>query len=193
MNEKIAENIWKFSGRSNVYLIKLEKNVLIDCGEKDDAKELISSLQGIGIRPEDIDIIIFTHLHYDHCGNFALFRKAEFYAGRKEISSFEHDANGTVLNKRTAEELKSIKVGDVVDLKIHELKVINTPGHTRGSICILYEPKNRGNKILFSGDTLFRAGYGRTDLLTSVPAELDKSIKKLNKLNYGILCTGHDY
>ncbi len=191
---KIAENIWKFSGHSNVYFLKLEKNILVDCGEKDDAKELISSLQSIGIRPEDIEIIIFTHLHYDHCGNFALFRKAGFYAGGKEISSFEHDANGTVLNKHTAEELKSIKVGDVVDLKIPELKVINTPGHTRGSICILYESQSgKGNKILFSGDTLFRAGYGRTDLPTSVPAELDKSIKKLNKLNYGILCTGHDY
>ncbi len=188
---KIAENIWKFSGHSNVYLLKLEKNILVDCGERDDAKELVSALQGIGIRPEDIDIVIFTHLHYDHCGNFALFRKAEFYAGSKEISSLKHDANGTVLNKHTAEELKRVKLKDVFDLKISELKAINTPGHTRGSICILYSGKE-GN-VLFSGDTLFRAGYGRTDLPTSVPSELEKSIKKLNKIDYKILCTGHDY
>lgn len=187
---KIAENIWKFSGHSNVYLLRLGKNILIDCGEKDDAKDIISSLNDIEVRPEDIDVVIFTHLHYDHCGSFAMFKKAELYAGGKEISSFEHDANGTVLNKHTAEELRGIKLKDIADLKIPELKVINTPGHTRGSICILYSGKDR---VLFSGDTLFRAGYGRTDLPTSVPAEMEKSIKRLEKAEYDILCPGHDY
>ena len=74
--------------------------------------------------------------------------------------------------------------------KINKLTIISTPGHTRGSISIWYEEE----KILFSGDTIFANGsYGRTDLPTSVPEELEKSISKLKEYKYEILCPGHDY
>jgi len=47
-------------------------------------------------------------------------------------------------------------------------------------------------KILFSGDTIFHRGtIGRTDLPTSLPKEMDKSLKKLAKYKYDILCPGH--
>ena len=59
-----------------------------------------------------------------------------------------------------------------------QLKVIPTPGHTPGSVCF-YLPKE---KALFTGDTLFANGVGRTDLSYSSEKDLIASLKKLSKL-----------
>jgi glyoxylase-like metal-dependent hydrolase (beta-lactamase superfamily II) len=76
-----------------------------------------------------------------------------------------------------------------LDLSVFGLKLIATPGHTVGSICLYYAKE----KILFSGDTLFRDTHGRVDLPTSVPKEMMRSLLKLKKINYKVLCSGHDY
>jgi glyoxylase-like metal-dependent hydrolase (beta-lactamase superfamily II) len=67
-----------------------------------------------------------------------------------------------------------------------ELQPIQTPGHTQDSFCILYDD------ILFSGDTIFHeSGRGRTDLPGGNEQQILKSIQKLTKINYKILCPGH--
>ena len=72
------------------------------------------------------------------------------------------------------------------ELPIKEIKVITTPGHTKDSVCFFYED------ILFSGDTIFGQGYlGRTDFPESEPEKMQKSLEKLKKINYKILCPGH--
>lgn len=60
-------------------------------------------------------------------------------------------------------------------LEVSGLEVIETPGHTPGSVC-LYWPED---KVLLSGDTLFRMGYGRTDLPGGDTAQLIASLEKL--------------
>ncbi|MFP3189936.1 MAG: MBL fold metallo-hydrolase [Thermoproteota archaeon] len=59
-----------------------------------------------------------------------------------------------------------------------EMKVIHTPGHTPGSVCLYVEKE----KVLFSGDTLFANTYGRTDFPYSSEEEMIKSLKKLSML-----------
>lgn len=56
-----------------------------------------------------------------------------------------------------------------------KIKVLHTPGHSAGSVCLYLEE----NGILFSGDTLFRAGYGRTDLYGGNDADMVRSLKML--------------
>ncbi|MBN1405656.1 MAG: MBL fold metallo-hydrolase [Candidatus Omnitrophica bacterium] len=65
-----------------------------------------------------------------------------------------------------------LKDGDTIELSSLMIKVIHTPGHTPGGICLLCED------ILFSGDTLFAAGVGRTDLPGGDEAKLIHSIEK---------------
>lgn len=72
-----------------------------------------------------------------------------------------------------------LKDGDVIEIAGVKLEVIHTPGHTEGSIC-LYEPQS---KALFSGDTVFADGIGRTDLPGGNWNDIGNSLKRLISLN----------
>jgi len=171
MLQKIKSNIWKLSFKnfgSHVYFIKLKnKNILIDASSTQNTKELIENLNKLGTSTKDINIIILTHNHPDHIGETTIFPKAKVYGSQKEF-----DKN----------------IIDIKKLKIPELKIIKTPGHSQGGICILYKD------VLFSGDTLFHRGtIGRTDLPESSKKEMENSLRKLKKINYKILCPGHGF
>lgn len=168
MIKKIKENIFQLyfdEFGSCVYLIKLEnRNLLIDTSSEENSKELILDLKQLNIEPKDIDIIILTHNHWDHTGNIDLFSNAKTYGSKEDFGE---------------------KFGDIRKLKIKELKIINTPGHSKGSICVLY-----GN-ILFSGDTIFHNGIGRIDLPGGSEKEMRESLDKLKQVRFKILCPGH--
>lgn len=169
MIRKITKNVHQISFKafgSYVYLIKIEdKNILIDTSSPKNSNELISHLHELNLSPNAIDIVILTHNHWDHTGGIDLFQKAKFYASKKDFGENFHDIH---------------------TLKIPEFKIINTPGHSKGGICILYKD------ILFSGDTLFHQGtIGRTDLPGSSETEMQKSLEKISKLKFKILCPGH--
>ncbi|HLD54684.1 MAG TPA: MBL fold metallo-hydrolase [Candidatus Nanoarchaeia archaeon] len=165
MIQKIKENVWKIIFEKNfgscVYFLKTDnKNILIDTGSKENENELKEYLKKIGSSPAKIDVVLLTHDHWDHLGNIGLFTEAEIYH--------------PIELKNYLPEIKTIKI-------------IKTPGHTRDSVCFLYE------NILFSGDTLFDDGYiGRTDFPESEPEKMQESLKILKKINYDILCPGHN-
>jgi glyoxylase-like metal-dependent hydrolase (beta-lactamase superfamily II) len=183
--QQIARNIWKLKADSNLYLLNFDQPIVIDTGNRSQRQLLEKFLDKV--RPlSDIKHVIFTHLHYDHIGNFDLFTNARFYASEKEIQCFIKDQEATVLDKSMAERFTA-ELKPAVD--IGELYVVPTPGHTIGSICLWYAPE----KILFSGDTLFHEKQtGRLDLPTSAPAKMQESIMKLVHYNFKILCPGHD-
>ncbi len=185
--KKISEHCWKLSVDSNIYFINTDKNIIIDCGPRTYNKEVKEELSKI-VDLNFIDIVIFTHLHHDHIGNFDLFPNAKFYASKTEINELYKNKENVILDKNI-EELFNVRLHPL-PLKIEEIEVIKTPGHTNGSICLFFIPE----KILFTGDTFFRQGViGRSDLPNSVPNEFDKSLDKLKEIKYDILCPGHDY
>ena len=169
MIKKIKDNVWQVCFKlfvSCIYIIKLEKNnVLIDASSSLNTNELIKGLKELGIKPLEIDMVLLTHYHFDHVGNINLFENAKIYGSKKDF--------------------KDKKILDFDKLKIKEIKVIETPGHSKGSVCFLYKD------ILFSGDTISHNGIGRTDLPNSSLENMNRSLKKLEKINYKILCPGH--
>jgi len=186
--QKIAKSIWKLNAGSNVYFLDFDEKIIIDTGERKERRNLEMFLSKI-IDFSRVSKVIFTHLHYDHVGNFDLFPNAQFFASRKEIAAFQKNPKDAVLDESIAERLKAIKLNEI-GFEIAGLKVIETPGHTAGSICLWHDSE----KILFSGDTLFdKKMLGRTDLPTSSPGELNNSMLRLLQFNYKILCPGHDY
>lgn len=183
-SKRLSSNVIELYGglqpSSNVYII-LSKKLLIDLGSKMQSKEMIAELSKY-ISPLKVRTIIFTHLHFDHTGDPSLFKNAKFYASKEEIESLKKPITFTNPSK-----LKKIKLNHLGS-SIESLKVIKTPGHTIGSICLWKED----DKILFTGDTLFSTGaIGRTDLPTSVPEKMQASLMKLINYNYRILAPGH--
>lgn len=183
--EKITEGIWRFPADSNAYLLKQDIPIVIDTGNRSNRRILEQYMDKICPR-ESVMAVIFTHLHFDHIGNFDLFPNAKFYASSAEIADYMRDPMGTIL-KREIVDMFDAKLLPLHDM--HGLSVIETPGHTRGSVCLWYEKA----RVLFSGDTLMIHGYGRTDLPTSAPERMQESIAKLKGISYRHLCTGHEY
>lgn len=187
MLHKVTSTVWKITGKDNVnlYYLNIKPNIVIDAGNRADhslVKYLLSKLVPL----DQVEKVLFTHLHHDHIGNFDLFPNASFYASKQEIECFKQQPEFTILDSTM---FKKFNAQLNVLVNMHGLKVINSPGHTKGSVCLYYEEQG----ILFTGDTMFARGIGRTDLPTSIAEEMDASLEKIKEIPYKILCPGHDY
>lgn len=189
---KITDSVYKIKGNGNVYVILREKVVVIDTGNITDNLHIKKEIEKI-VPLEKVNVVLLTHLHYDHIGNVELFSNAKIYADDDDIEDCRYDSRkfNFYVDEKVDEILK--RKLNPLPTEIGGLKVIRVPGHTRGSVAFLDEEK----KLLFSGDTLFSNGIiGRTDLPNSVPKKMDESVAKLVKMVKDdglLLCPGHGY
>jgi len=93
---------------------------------------------------------------------------------------YDHNENISLFPNATLHDFKNID-----DFKVKDFEIFKVPGHTKDSLAFLYK------KLLFSGDTLFKNGIGRTDLPESEPEKMKDSLNFLRNLDYEILCPGH--
>jgi glyoxylase-like metal-dependent hydrolase (beta-lactamase superfamily II) len=181
-----------FSG--NIYLIDAQKPCLIDTGWEADISYCSEQVrEALGGRP--LSNIVLTHRHIDHVGGAMSFR-GEFGG---ELLAHEMDAKSLQIGDQVSTgaalfggeipcmPVAGLRDGDHVDLGGGEsLRVLHTPGHTVGSICLL------GQGCLFSGDTIFAdGGVGRWDLETGDYDGLLSSIEKLASLDFDAMFPGH--
>ena len=171
---------------SNSYLILDEQTVLIDTGTgfDDVIKKKVMS------RTEKVDIIINTHAHFDHVGGNQMFESPIAIHSRDATELEKGNLYGTsaLFGKEAKSNVERfLNDGDTIKTGEFELKIIHTPGHTPGSICI---HTDQGH--LFSGDTLFTHGsFGRTDLSGGSSTQLLKSLERLKSLDFEFLMPGH--
>ena len=149
-----------------------------------------------------IDAILLTHAHFDHIGGVAQLVKIAsesegktqstptVFLHRDEVEKIGSYKNmGFAMNAHPEKFVPDVllKGGETLDISGLKVKVIHTPGHSKGGVCYVV-----GNKI-FVGDTLFFTSYGRTDFYDGNAKDLKNSI--VNKLfnlkgNYTLL-PGH--
>ena len=132
-----------------------------------------------------VERIILTHGHFDHVESLDSLRdltSAPAYIPKDDaemLSDGMKNAHSLFFgyNKkwRPAEEL--LEDGDEIALGDEVIKVISTPGHSKGSICLLC-----GDKLI-TGDTIFESGYGRYDLYGGNLSQLTDSLSSLRDLD----------
>lgn len=141
--------------------------------------------------------LLNTHLHFDHIyGNKFILEtfNLKTYASEKDqffIDTFVDQLN---LFQMPADEPQpeigtKIKEGDVIEIGNIKLQVIETPGHSAGSVCFYSKEDN----VCFTGDTIFQGSIGRTDFPTGSQREIMESItgKVLRLPDNTILYPGH--
>lgn len=179
---------------SNIYLLTGSRNILIDTGTGTNNGLIIKGIKDV-LKGKDLDIIILTHFHYDHIGGLRELMKefgSEAMTGAGDapyITSGDqkYTLSGIFDGELGEAEVTELMENDVIDIGEHRLRVINTPGHTCGGICLYDEVTHS----LFSGDTVFANGVGRTDFPSGSSKELLASLRKLTDLDVKMLYPGH--
>lgn len=141
--------------------------------------------------------LLNTHLHFDHIyGNKFILETygLKTYASPKDqffIDTFIDQLNIFQMpaDEQAPEIGTKIKEGDVIEIGSIKLQVIETPGHSAGSICFYAKEQN----VCFTGDTIFKQSVGRTDFPTGSQREIMESItgKLLRLPDDTILYPGH--
>ena len=154
--------------QANCYIIYEENSK--SCCVLDPGGEAKKVLEFMELRGLSLDAVLLTHGHFDHVGAVKELHEA---TGCKVYLCTE---DCTMPPKWTAGELfytDSYVEGDELNLAGLNIKVLHTPGHTPGSVCLM------ADGAIFSGDTLFAGSYGRTDLPGGDWLTILKSLKRL--------------
>jgi hydroxyacylglutathione hydrolase len=164
---------------ANCYIVgstSTKQGIIIDPGA--DAETIMRTVQQTGL---SISIIVITHAHMDHVGALREVQQktnAQFAVHEAE-KGFVFSAPMRMLTSLGVSPIKSpprpdrlLRDGDLIDLGDLQFEVLYTPGHSSGGICLL------GHGVVFSGDTLFKLGIGRTDFPGMSHERLMKSIRE---------------
>ena len=156
----------------NCYLIREEQSkscCVIDPGGN--ANKVLAYLEENGLT---LEAILLTHGHFDHVGAVKeLYEKTlcKVYLHTDDLMLPESLSAGSLFYTHEYGE------GDVLELAGLTIRVMHTPGHTEGSVCLLVDD------VIFSGDTLFCHSCGRTDLPGGDPDAIMRSLGRLKALD----------
>lgn len=145
----------------NTYILYDGKDAaIIDPGGNH--KRLLMELEQRGLQ---LGHILLTHGHFDHIGAVAPLKEvtgAQIYIHPLDAQML-HDPELSLASEFSRREIppteadRLINDGDIIELPFADIKVLHTPGHTRGGVCYVTD------NMIFSGDTLFNSSIGRTD------------------------------
>jgi hydroxyacylglutathione hydrolase len=164
------------------YCLKTKETLIIDPGleYEQEATRINNYIAEEGLK---VKFIINTHGHDDHIKGDSVFQekyKVPLCIHRLEEHYLDEVSFKPSLPNVLLEEGSRIVCGE------ETLKVLHTPGHTQGSICLI------GEKLVFTGDTLFAGSIGRTDLKGGSIKEMQASMQKIKQLpDYLLVYSGH--
>lgn len=192
ITEKIFGYLWRGSGNNcNTYLFAGEKTILFDPGHIQNElgerclEKLLAGMDQDGFNIEQLDLILCTHSHTDHC-EAAVALKAE-----KDIPLAMHEAEEghmetiarffmQMTGKKPALPRIDIylREGELEIGEKDKLQILHTPGHSPGSLSFYFP----GERALITGDAVFYGSIGRTDFPDGDLETLGQSVQKLDRI-----------
>ena len=211
---------WGDGGNTELYLLEGDPLVLIDTGVHDTPTKYIGpALEAYGRKLGDVDLILNTHGHYDHTGGNGemvaasgaklwiheadaryaeepahmfdtFFTNRHVLLGRRDRLETARAAF-TVNAGRPTKVDRKLKDGEVLDLgKGIRLRVIQTPGHTLGSVIFYWESEG----LAFAGDSILgQTAHPGGFPLIYFPTEYERTLDRLLGLDIAVLALGHHY
>ncbi len=200
---KVTDEIYQVGGGpltdpedAAIYLINFGgRAALVDAGCGFSHDRLLANIRDCGVGPEQIELLLITHCHFDHTGGVASLLKllnCRTVAHQQEAEFLEIGDNtataadwyGSSLQPFVVDN-KIVGSGETLPLGERTIDAIHTPGHTPGSLVYLTE--SQGLKVLFGQDV-----HGPLDAsFYSNRKDYEKSLKMLLTLEADILCEGH--
>ena len=166
---------------ANSYIIgdEVTKNaIVVDPGDEPD--RILDEINGSGLK---VDSIICTHAHFDHIGAAGDLKKAtgaKLLLNKNDLETYGLAKDQAALWGYSVDDLPQpdgfIDEGDEIKVGDLSFRIMHTPGHSQGGICLY------GEGILVTGDTIFAGSIGRTDFPGGSIEELKKSFKRIIEL-----------
>lgn len=172
----------------NCYICIDDKSHCLVIDPGDEGEKISAFIKNESLTPKGI---LLTHGHFDHVMATALLKErfncpVVISECDAEMINDDQKNMGAYMGYHVTPFTPDLFVndGDVIDFEDFRIKVISTPGHTKGSVVYFI------NDVLFTGDTLFKNSVGRTDLYGGNAVKLMNSLKKLCELDCPIYA-GH--
>ncbi|WP_432664914.1 MBL fold metallo-hydrolase [Wukongibacter baidiensis] len=198
-------------GMVSAFIIKGEKTILIDTGQRGSGKKILTRMEEEGIDPSQLSLIVITHGHNDHFGSASFLKErtgAPIAIHKNDADNLRKGINGRLQPTRRSAKFLSILMGsgekpkvkglepdilieDKFDLRDYGVdgEIIWTPGHTKGSVSVVL-----GSGEAFIGDLLMTF---RSNRIPKYPlwaydlSQIKKSIKEIINMSPRILYAGH--
>ncbi len=184
-------------GWSSISLLQLGgQNIVVDTGPASRRGLLWKALESLDLTPEDIDLVILTHTHWDHCQNTDMFGDARILVHPKEMD-YAHNPNPADHNaaKYIAEMMDKMRVEPISDGDVitEGISIIDTPGHTLGHISVLTEVD--GENILVAGDApcpMAAPSSGNCHIMSSGTSTTQQRASRRCSTRRTVFYPGHD-
>ncbi|MBI4233806.1 MAG: MBL fold metallo-hydrolase [Chloroflexi bacterium] len=182
-------------GLCTVSLIRGRNTIVVDTSPHGRRERLVNVLRERGLSPGDVDMVVLTHAHWDHCHNVDVFPRATVVIHPKEL---EYTRNPNPKDWATASYfprmLEGRQVKEVTEGATLEpgVRIVETPGHTRGHISVLVTTPQ--GDVAITGDSLTGAAsvfIGKPFLIFWSEQEAEASVRKLLGLTHTFY-PGHD-
>jgi glyoxylase-like metal-dependent hydrolase (beta-lactamase superfamily II) len=165
---------------TNCYVVSSQHDkeaIIIDPGldSSSEAKQIFDYITQGNLK---IKLIVNTHGHQDHVTGDAIFQEkynVPIYIHKYDSPCIEY------MQKSKGTPVVFLGEGSLIKFDNESLKVMHTPGHSPGSICLV------GEGLVFSGDTLFAGSIGRTDFPGSSNRDMQLSLQRLMRLPDNLL------
>ncbi|MCA9861857.1 MAG: N-acyl homoserine lactonase family protein [Thermomicrobiales bacterium] len=190
----------------SIYIDHPDGKVLIDTGfekgwverklpfekpEQSEDQQIVNQLASIGVKPEEIDIVVNSHLHFDHCSNNKLFPQATFIFSTSELrhsyvpDPWERLGYDPELVVMPGMKTIMLDLGDFEYEVLPGITLIETPGHSAGHLSVIVDPGGDERPMVFPIDVAYTEHNLKDRVLMGLhsdPADLLDSMMRIENI-----------